>query len=463
MTQKAKSSIFIVIVSAVLLAIIGCSTGDNKPSEKTEHISTSPVEVKDTEPTPSPTPTPVIDMEEGTYDISEMPLFAIEGTDYVPVAFELEKLGSETADGEPVIIEETGEEEADAESEDAEEAAASEEEGSEEDSEETEPVKIYNKYRITLKSGLKFKDGTPVTAEDVMFNIRAHANKAYDGSYKLGFLDIPGMEEFRTQVPNAEREKVAKILAAGGFDVEEGKYPEIEGIDTAEQDAVWGCYDEAGVIFARNIIDYVNKNYALNAYVNAFMSGYLTYAKVEASESLKTAFAYIVWGYGKKKNPYNYRKNTLTTISDKVFDLNEYELTAMDLWEEIKGYYKGDLSDEGIDNDAVPGTGTIEELIAEVYFGKQDYKVEDIAGISTGTTIAEGSDAERECIYLTLSAENDITEFNFFLTSPGEFEKTSALNDPEVIIEVGEEETEGEGSEEGENPESEDSEGGEEA
>ncbi len=467
MTQKAKSSIFIVILSAVLLAIIGCSTGESSYIEPVKEPMTSSVDKVDPDPTPSPTPTPLVDMEEGTYDIGEMPLFAIEGTDYVPFSFGLEQLDSVTADGKTVVNEAEdeqsgseasggeGSEESGEEELKDEKAVSSDDESAENPEEEVEEEKIYNTYKIVLKSGLQFRDGTPVTADDVLFNILAHSARGYKGDYDLSRLDIPGMREYHTQIPEEERIRVEKIINAGGFDIEEGKYPEIEGVDTAEQDAIWGCYDEAGLIFAQNIIDYVNSNYALNAYVNAFMSGYLTYAKVEASESLKTAFAYIVWGYGRKKNPYNYRKNTLTTITDKVFDLNEYELTAMDLWEEIKEYYKGDLSDEGINNDVVPGGDPIEKLIADVYFSKQDYRVDGIRGVFKGITREEGSVDERECIYLTLSDKDDIGSFNFFLTEPMEFERTGSLNDPEVIVEIEEEESEeeGEGSEGGEGSE----------
>ncbi len=456
MTQKAKSSIFIVIISAVLLAIIGCSTGETQTEER---ISEKPLaqkeEVKDPDPTPSPTPTPVIDMEEGSYAISEMPLFAIEGTDFVPFSYKTELISSVKVEEEDTGADAEGEEDPDKKDTEKKDSGKkdSEKKDSEEEGEETEEVdtaKYYNTYKVTLKSGLKFADGSSVTADDVLFNIKAHAARDYSGEYSLGELDIPGMSEFHSQVPDEERKRVETIIAAGGFDAEEEKYPEIEGIDPKEQDDVWGCYDEAGAIFAQNIIDYVNSHYALNAYVNAFMSGYLTYAKVEADENLKTAFAYIVWGYGKKSNPYNYRKNTLTTVSGKVWDLNEDTIGAMELWEEIKEYYKGDLSEDGIDNDAAPGTETIEELMAQAYYSKQDYSIPEISSIFKGTTVEDGTDAERECIYFTISSEEDLGSFNFFLTDPKEYERTGELNDPEVIIEVEDEESEDEESEDGE-------------
>ena len=246
MTQKTKSSIFIVIISAVLLAIIGCSTGETRTEEMiSEKPSTATEELKDPDPTPSPSPTPVIDMEEGSYAISEMPLFAIEGTDFVPFSYKTELISSVKVEEEDPEAE--GEEESEKKDSEKKDSGKkdSEKKDSEEEGEETEEVdtaKYYNTYKVTLKSGLKFADGSPVTADDVLFNIKAHAARDYRGEYSLGELDSPGMSEFHSQVPDEERMRVETIIAAGGFDAEEEKYPEIEGIDPKEQDDVWGCY-----------------------------------------------------------------------------------------------------------------------------------------------------------------------------------------------------------------------------
>ena len=87
--------------------------------------------------------------------------------------------------------------------------------------------------------------------------------------------------------------------------------------------------------------------------------------------------------------------------------------------------------------------------MAEAYFAKQDYEVREIRGILSGVTRDE-SNVERECLYVTLSNEYDINDLNFFLTNPKDYENTGVLNDPEVIVEIEEDEEEGTEDSEGE-------------
>ena len=149
---------------------------------------------KDPEPTLSPTPTPVIDMEEGSYDINEMPLFAIGGTEYVPLSLELEQINSEKAqpDDTEEVEGEASDEEEDADADDGKKEETKEGDGTEDGAETGEAAeKYYNTYKIVLKSGLKFDDGSTVTADDVLFNIKKHAEPEYTGHFGLGELDIP--------------------------------------------------------------------------------------------------------------------------------------------------------------------------------------------------------------------------------------------------------------------------------
>lgn len=467
MTKNAKCSIFIVILSIVIIGIIGCSTAAEKNMPDTETGESESSQYVEPTATPSPTPTPVIDMPEDTYDIDLMPLFCTG----VPTP--------EPVDDE-ILAEDEGESDTEGDSEDADAQEETDEDSDDEDEESSEePEKVifaspesesiaycyeeidthtlgltvfnnvdmekYATYRITLKSGLKFKDGSDVTAEDVIFSIKKLSEGDYHGDYSLSDLDILGMREFNTQVPRQDREMVERILDAGIN--EDGTYPELEGIDPALSEAVWSGLDEAGTRFAQQIIEYVNSYYALNAYVNAFMSGYLTYAKVQADENLRTAFAYIMWGYGKGKNPYNYRKNTLTTVSGKVHELDVVSLGAIDLWQEIYEYEGNNFTDTGIDYDKIPSGKSIRDFIAEVYYEKQGYVIDDIEGIFKGNVVDGKGIDRRECIYLVINKKEDITDFNFYLTNPREYQITGALNEPEFIEEFTSEDEEGEGEE----------------
>ena len=49
-------------------------------------------------------------------------------------------------------------------------------------------------YTFTLKDGVTFSDGTPVTADDVIFSYKVLADPAYDGPSTLTTLPVVGME-----------------------------------------------------------------------------------------------------------------------------------------------------------------------------------------------------------------------------------------------------------------------------
>ncbi|MBR4334972.1 MAG: ABC transporter substrate-binding protein, partial [Clostridia bacterium] len=52
-------------------------------------------------------------------------------------------------------------------------------------------------YKFTLKQGLKFSDGTPITIDDVIFTMYAFSDPTYDGSTTLFALPIKGMDAYR--------------------------------------------------------------------------------------------------------------------------------------------------------------------------------------------------------------------------------------------------------------------------
>lgn len=51
-------------------------------------------------------------------------------------------------------------------------------------------------YTFTIKEGAVFSDGTPVTADDVIFNYLVYADPSYDGAATFYTLPIPGMTEY---------------------------------------------------------------------------------------------------------------------------------------------------------------------------------------------------------------------------------------------------------------------------
>lgn len=57
-------------------------------------------------------------------------------------------------------------------------------------------------YRFTLKEEAKFSDGTPVTADDLIFNIKVYCDPTYTGMATLYTTPIVGVKEYRYDDPN---------------------------------------------------------------------------------------------------------------------------------------------------------------------------------------------------------------------------------------------------------------------
>ncbi len=54
-------------------------------------------------------------------------------------------------------------------------------------------------YRFVIKNGIKFSDGTPLTIEDVLFNMYVYLDPVYTGSSTMYSTDIVGLQNYRAQ------------------------------------------------------------------------------------------------------------------------------------------------------------------------------------------------------------------------------------------------------------------------
>ena len=282
--------------------------------------------------------------------------------------------------------------------------------------------KTYDKYAIVLKQGLTFADGTPVTADDVLFSIYTLSDKDYKGIRGLGDLNILGMREYHTQVPRSVRDEAARAIAAGL--TEEGTCPE-DFADKQLWSDVWINYDVAGVAFVEDMVASVMNKYNLDAYVQAFLSPYLTAAHVQASPSLQVLFTMKMFGYVRS---YNYSKNTMRDCFDVVHELNSEELTPELFWGLIKEYYGYNLSVEnGINYERAYDDKLLEDYIAEAYC-EQHLGVESIEGVNVSEA-AFGQDAPRPCIEVTIASDAKINDFNFYVVEKSVYEKNPARCD----------------------------------
>lgn len=69
-------------------------------------------------------------------------------------------------------------------------------------------------YEFVVKNGIRFSDGTPLTIDDVLFNMYVYLDPMYAGSATMYSTDILGLKKYRAQDPNASDE------GGGGYDEE---------------------------------------------------------------------------------------------------------------------------------------------------------------------------------------------------------------------------------------------------
>lgn len=107
-------------------------------------------------------------------------------------------------------------------------------------------------YTFTLKDGVTFSDGTPVTADDIIFSYKVLADPAYDGPSTFSTLPVVGMEEYNkgdaTEISGIEKvdDKTIKITLKG---IDPSAIWKLGGIEVAPK-SYYGV-DDAGKEYAK--------------------------------------------------------------------------------------------------------------------------------------------------------------------------------------------------------------------
>ncbi len=192
-------------------------------------------------------------------------------------------------------------------------------------------------YDIQLRQDITFSDGTPMTIDDVIFNLYAYCDPTYDGSATLFSQPIQGLEEYRSGV-----EARYKLILQAGRD----GYKETEFYTEDQYNTFWECFDAAGEAFAQEIVDYC--------------------IAAEQGEDVATAAA--AWG----------------------FEGLAAEATAADFFAAIVEKYGYDLSDEGI-NVETAGTDITSFLTEKL----EEVDATLTAGVQTGESAANISGIQR--------------------------------------------------------------------
>lgn len=276
-------------------------------------------------------------------------------------------------------------------------------------------------YRIVLKEGITFADGTPVTAEDVMFTVKTLASGDYDGPSAVGTMNIKSMNEYRTRISDDTRKMVRNCLSFGIK--EDGTAPDeiisLGETAIAEWTKVWDCFDKAGEEFTADIVEVANSTYTDNAYVQAYLSTSLTYDQVQADPQLRTLFAMKLWGYIRE---YNNSKKTIKDCFGEIHNLKEEELTPELFWQWIKAYYGYDLSTaDGINYESPYKDKKLEDYIYEVYCRTYTEDIPDIFGVQMSSETYEDG-AVRSAIDVLIDESENIADFNFYVAEKAFYE-----------------------------------------
>ena len=188
-------------------------------------------------------------------------------------------------------------------------------------------------YTAKLREDIKFSDGVPMTADDIIFNYYVYLDPSYTGSTTLSSYDILGLQAYLTQVPEDSLASVVPAMealkaAGAGYTVTEA--------DPFTQE-VYDAY-QAGIVElwkadTQGITDYVFANYAAD-YAEAILGK--TADEVAASEGLKNSLGMALWGFGDVVD------GVLTTAAGEVVAAEE--ATNDDYYEAAAAKYGNDFA-----------------------------------------------------------------------------------------------------------------------
>ncbi len=219
-------------------------------------------------------------------------------------------------------------------------------------------------YTAKLRDDVKFSDGEPLSADDLIFTYYVYLDPSYVGSTTLNSYPIIGLKDYQTQTTSEVYDKY-DALAQAIFDADaDHAWAEGDAWTQEQQDDFWARLKENWLADVQSIVDYVYANYL--SYAPSYIGA--TGEEVAASEGLKTVLGMALWGFGKVRYEYdaagltkllNAAEGDTVLVADvkglvtkKVFTAGvsgkEYDLTAgeypslEDYYSETYAAYEGD-------------------------------------------------------------------------------------------------------------------------
>jgi len=190
------------------------------------------------------------------------------------------------------------------------------------------------KYTARLRVGMKFSDGEPVTADDVIFTYYTYLDPSYVGSTTLSSYDIIGLKDYQTQTTSEVYDKYAAmadaLLAAGPEHV----WAATDAWTKEQQDDFWAKLKEEWMADVQGIVTYVNSKYR-DAYAQDYIGK--TPDEVKASEGLQVVLGMALWGYGEVADGV-----FTASPSGTTYDMVTAFPTVEDYYNETYAAYEGD-------------------------------------------------------------------------------------------------------------------------
>jgi len=234
------------------------------------------------------------------------------------------------------------------------------------------------KYTAKLRVGMTFSDGTPVTADDVIFSYYTLLDPSYVGTSSLASYDIVGLKDYQTQTTTDVYDKydaMYEAIYAAGSDHE---WTNADAWTQEQQDDLWARMDVDVLAEVQTIVDYVNANYR-DAYALDYTG--FTPEEVAESEGLQVVLGMALWGFG------GVEEGVYTGPSGATWTLAEATPTIDDYVSELLFAYEGDIQ-AAFPYESVNGVDVVANVKTDFigYWGPLDESMGDegvpnIAGI----------------------------------------------------------------------------------
>ncbi len=189
------------------------------------------------------------------------------------------------------------------------------------------------RYTFKLREDVRFSDGQPLTADDLIFSLYVYLDPAYDGIATISSLDIVGLKDYQTQTTEDVRlkyEQMYRSIEAAG---EAHVWTDEDTWTKEQQIFFWKNLEEVWTADVQAIVDTVYSDYA-EAYAQDTLGK--TAADLAENPQYKVALAMVLWGFGEIEEAQ------LVTPTGKRFNLKADQWPQVsDFYDEVKSKYEG--------------------------------------------------------------------------------------------------------------------------